>query len=256
MINSLKAGLVSYWPLHEASGTRYDLVGTANNLTDNNTVARVSGIQVYAGGFTRASSQRLEISSNANLQTGDIDFTFACWVNLTSKPAGSQTLVSKYNVSAGNAEFFLYWDNVADRFNMAVYTATDSSKIAVANTFGAPSTAVWYFVVGWHDADANTVNVAVNASASDATATTGALQAAGTAPFSIGGNLAASNYMDGQIAEVGFWKRVLTTQERLWLYNKGRGRSYPFDGRFSPAMLGRHTYMVGPRRSRLVGIAA
>ena len=32
--------------------------------------------------------------------------------------------------------------------------------------------------------------------------------------------------MDGRLDQVGVWKRVLTADERTWLYNSGNGRSY------------------------------
>lgn len=254
MINSLKAGLVSYWPLHESSGTRYDLVGTANNLADTNTVTQNPGIQVYGAQFTSANSERLNIASNANVQTGDIDFTFCFWAYMDTKPTVASWIV-KYSAVAGNYDYQIYHDGTADRWKMVVCRATDSAQTVTANTFGAASLSTWHMVTGWHDATADTVNIAINATAPDSAATGGSLQASGTADFNLGG-YSGGQFVNGRMAEVGFWKRVLTTQERLWLYNKGRGRSYPFDGRFSPAMLGRHTYMVGPRRSRLVGIAA
>jgi hypothetical protein len=33
---------------------------------------------------------------------------------------------------------------------------------------------------------------------------------------------------DGMLDEVSFWKRVLTPEERAWLYNAGAGRSWPW----------------------------
>ncbi len=252
-MQSLYSNLISYWSLQEAAAaaSRADFVGQTNNLTDSNSVGQTAGVPLYAASFVRASSKSLTLANNANIQTGDIDFTFNTWVNLTSKPAALMCIAAKFAATSGNAEYFLYWDNAADRFSFAVYRATDSGKIAVANTLGAPATATWYMVTAWHDAAADTVNIEANAGVTDSTATTGALQAAGTAAFGIGG-VAAGSFFDGAIGEVGFWKRVLTRQERSWLYNNGRGRTYPFDKRLSAESTlgrdGRH------RRNRIPGM--
>ncbi len=254
MINSLKAGLVSYWPLHEASGNRSDMTGAANTLTDTNTVTQNPGIQVQAAQFTAANSERLALASNALVQMGDIDFTFCFWAYMDSKPAAASWII-KFAATSGNYDYQIYYLSATDRWQAAVCRATDSAQTVTANTFGAAPLSTWQMVTMWHDATGDTLNIAVNATAPDSVATGGSLQAAGTADFNLGG-YSGGNYINGRMAEVGLWKRVLTTPERLWLYNKGRGRSFPFDGRFSPAMLGRHTYSVGPRRSRLTGIAA
>ena len=41
------------------------------------------------------------------------------------------------------------------------------------------------------------------------------------------GSEQASRYWDGLIDEVGFWKRILTAQEKTNLYNAGAGLAYP-----------------------------
>ena len=254
LARSLLAGLVDYWPLHEASGDAYGM-NTANQLTDTNTVTQNPGIVDFARQFTAANSERFTVASNANLQAGDIDFTVAAWVYLDSKPANNIQGVSKDSATAGAREYILAWDNGGDRFYFAVYRATDSAKIATANNLGAPALSTWYFLVGWHDATGDTVNIEANGSgAIDSTATTGALQAASTAAFNIGARSNATQFWNGRICEVGFWKRILTQQERVWLYNNGLGRTWPFDGRPGTAMLGRHPLRAGAHRNRLTGV--
>jgi hypothetical protein len=49
-----------------------------------------------------------------------------------------------------------------------------------------------------------------------------------TSPFAIGATGNAIDLLDGAVDEVGFWKRVLTAQERTALYNSGLGLTYPF----------------------------
>lgn len=251
-MRSLYSNLISYWPLHEATLNREDLIGSANALAPINTPSGAAGIIENSTQFASASSRRLDIASNSSLQTGNIDFTFAFWGLLTSKPAALMAFIIKYNATAGNFDYEVYWDNSADRFKAAICRATDSSQIVTASTFGAPSTATWYFITAWYDTSNLGLNISINAGAPDTLTLGGVPQAAGNANFSMGGNAVASQYLNGQMCEVGFWKRVLTQQERTWLYNNGMGRTYPFDGRLSAGTkLGRDSRQ---RHNRLVGM--
>lgn len=254
--HGLSSNLISFWPLHEASGNRGDMIGSQNTLTDTNTVTQSDGQIEKAGQFTAASSESLNINNNSTLQTGDVDFTFAAWVYMDSKPAAIMDVLSKYAATAGNAEYIMYWNNTTDRFNLVVYRATDSPFVAVANTLGAPSTATWYFITAWHDSNADTVNIEINNGGVDSTATTGALQAAGTGNFAIGALATGSQYWNGRICEVGFWKRILTLRERFWLYNRGLGRTYPFGSGGGIAGISRSSYNRSSRgHTRLTGVS-
>lgn len=249
-MKSLYSGLISYWNLRDASGSRLDLTGAANTLTNTNVVTSVDGFIGAASNFASASSQRLQLASNASIQGGPKNYTFAAWVQLASKPAAQMHILGKGSAVAGQAEYALYWDNVGDRFNFEAFSAVDSGALAIANTFGAPSTSVWYFVCGWYDNDAQTVNIDINAAALNSSALGAAAQVASAAAFAIGAfGLTAATYWNGKICEVGKWDRVLTLHERQWLYNNGYGRTFPFDGRYSPD-LNRHN-----RSRRMNGMA-
>lgn len=218
----LLESLVSYWPLNEASGDAIDAHGS-NTLTDTNTVGSAAGKVGNARDFESGSTQYFNIADNADVSTGDIDFTFALWVNLESK-GDYRIFIGKDE--SGQREYLTFYDLASDRFSFSVFTPTQVDVLA--NTLGSPSTATWYFIVCWHDATANTVNIQVNNGTADSTATGGALSASGTAPFRIGARSTAGSLlpMDGLIDEVGFWKRVLTAPEKTFLYNSGSGRSY------------------------------
>lgn len=253
-MQSLYSGLAAFWPLHEASGTRVDLVGQNSSLTAVNAPTGGAGVLELSTVFALASAQRLSVASNAYVQTGDVDFTWGAWILFTTKPASNFSWIIKYSAAAGNYEYHLYWDFAADRFKFAVCRATDSAQTVTANTFGAPSAGVWYFVSAWHDATADTVNIEVNAGVTDSAATGGALQAAGTAELSLGGISGGINLVNGQMCEVGLWKRVLTRQERTWLYNKGKARTFPFTRRYNEdGMMGRD---LRDRRNRVCGVIA
>lgn len=222
---SLLSGLVAYWKLDEASGTRSDSVG-ANHLVDNNTVTQAAGKLGSAAHFAAASSERLSTSDSAALSTGDIDFTLAGWVWLDTK-TGSRVLFGKDGPVSGGREFRVLYESSTDRFRFAVSPDGTATTVVVASAAGSPAANAWYFVVAWHDATANRIYIQVNDGPVESVAhTPGVID--GANPFEIGATTGNGVYMDGRLDAVGVWKRVLSVAERTDLYNTGLGCDYPF----------------------------
>lgn len=244
-MNSLYSNLIGYWPLHEASGTRFDATGSANDLTDNNTVVQAAGRVVNAGDFTAVNSESLHHADSAVLSTGNIDFTVGIWVN--PKTLGLFEMMAKISVAAGNYEWDLYITGVGGTITFRV--SSNGTALTALNSSNTLATGGWYLCFGWHDAVNDTLNVWLNGVLTSTAYASGVFD--GAANFRIGANDAGS-YMNGYLCEAMYWKRILTETERQWLYNNGMGRTYPFDGRVSPFMLGRKKL---PRRNRLTGIA-
>jgi Concanavalin A-like lectin/glucanases superfamily len=221
--NPYLRNLVSYWNLDEVSGTRFDAHGT-NHLTDNATVTQAAGKVGNAASFITANAEYLSRTSNASLTLGDIDFTISAWVWMDSVMS-QNAFVAK----AGNECMLHCSGSFGFRFCMTVYQGGASTDRTVQSTFAVPTTGQWYFLVGWHNATADTVNISVNGGAADSTPTLGALAtpAAGV-EFRIGARVAVNQrYITGRVDEVGLWKRILTAAERTHLYNGGAGRTYP-----------------------------
>jgi YD repeat-containing protein len=214
--------LTAYWKLDEASGTRYDSAG-ANHLASTNNVGQAAGKVNSAANFVASSSQRLSIADNAAMSVGDIDFTFSGWVYLGNKSSLRPILGKK---SATESEYLLYYNNNGDRIMFGLRTGSNGNLGTVAaNNYGSPPVGTWFFVVAWHDSVADTVNIQINNGPVNTASTTGAPSDSG-APFNIG--FGTVSYMDGRIDGVGFWKRILTPNERAALYNGGAGCDYPF----------------------------
>jgi hypothetical protein len=215
--------LISYWELEESSGTRHDSHGT-NHLTDNNTVTSARGKVGIAAQFARASSQSLTIDDNASLSVGDIDYTVAAWAYMTSTPT-AHTKVAGKGTGSGSLVWGLQW-RAGGHFRFEACQATGlACANVVADSFGTTSLGTWYFIVAWHDATANTLNIQVNNGNVDSLSyLSGGYD--DTGPFNIGGDSAFGEFWDGLIDQVGFWKRVLTSSERTQLYNNGNGMSY------------------------------
>jgi hypothetical protein len=222
LLNSLNG----YWKLEEASGTRADSSGLGNNLTAVNAPTNAAGKQGNALSCASASTQYLNVASNSTLQTGDIDFTVACWVNMATLTT-YRAFMSKSDGTVAGSEYLLYYEQPALRIQCTFYHSAGSSLSVVGNALGAPSASTWYFLVAWHDSVANTVNLQINNGTVDSTAHSLGVNA-NASGFSIGAQGAGGLPMDGLIDEAGFWKRVLTAAERTTLYNAGAGKTYPF----------------------------
>lgn len=221
---SLNTSLIAFWKLNEAtSATRNDSVGS-HHLTNVNSVEQIAGRVGYGAHFTRTESDRLSISDNANLSTGDIDFTIAAWIYLDSKP-GDMVIVGKFIGSTNQREYVLKFSKAVDR--LEILTSPNGTTTGQCDNFdtlfGSPPTATWIFVVAWHDSVANTLNIQTNnGTTRSVSCTTGVFDS--TSPFVVGAlNNTESQYWNGRVDALGFWKRVLTSEERTALYNAGNG---------------------------------
>lgn len=226
---SLTTGLVSYWDLEEASGTRYDLHGS-NNLTDNNTVTSAAGKIGNAALFTSANSEYLSITdaSQTGLEpSGNMSWSF--WVYFNSVPgAGSgATFLGKGD---GNQKYQIHYSGNGEGIRLLFYPSSGTYK-GVDHAW-TPSTSTWYHIVITFNSTASTNNFQIFINNSK-TSRTGASAPCGsisgnTNPFIIGANTESPTtyFMNGRIEEVGMWGKVLSDAEVSDLYNSGNGLSY------------------------------
>lgn len=221
---ALTDNLISFWELEEASGTRNDSHST-NHLTDNAAVSSAAGKVGNAADFTAASTQYLSRTSNAALQTGNIDFSFAYWAKFKSTAAPAFSLVTKdVDTPSNSRDYTNDWDNNG-KFRFYI-NGSGGGLIVSSAAFTALNT--WHFVVSWHDSVGDTLNIQVDDGTVTSAATLAAVPQATGAEFRIGARAYAANqnYTNGVIDQVGFWKRVLTAAERTQLYNSGSGLAY------------------------------
>lgn len=215
---SLSDNLISYWAMEEASGNALDSHGS-NDLTETSgTIGTTTGVQGNAREFVAADSEYFEITDNADLSVGDIAFTLAFWVNFTSSPSATQVL-GKHD--ANNCEY-----QVRD-LSFRVSSGTGFANFTTVGSGVTISTGVWYFVRCWHDPTSNVIGIQVNNNSAQTAAHSAGSYDSG-APFQIGGWPAYGVYVSAKIDEVGFWKRLLTSDEHTELYNSGAGRDYAY----------------------------
>jgi hypothetical protein len=195
----LTDNLVAYWKLNEVSGT----VGNAASF----------------------SSSYLSCADNPAVSAGDIDFTFTCWVKATTL-TGFPVVASKgWDGSSGaNAEWAIYYNTDLMAFNVSGSGHTEAVN---ASNAGSLNLNTWYFIAVWHDSVNKFIGIQINNFTSNTQAHYYGVND-GTSPFCLGNAPSFPLYWNGLIDEAGFWKRVLTPEERTKLYNGGVGLTYPF----------------------------
>lgn len=224
----LEISLVAYWPMDEMSGNRGDITGNGNTLTDYNTVDSVEGISGRAAEFDPSVVlEDLYIVDSANMSTGNIDFTFGTWVYLTDN-SSPRTIIHKGDSSITN-EYWLRYDSTVSSFVFDVYNSAGSIASVNTSSFGTHSLDTWYYLVAWHDSGGDTVNIQINNGSVYSTNTGGTAVQDSTGTVRIGLTLISVSLLfglDGRLDEFGFWKKVLSAQERTDLYNSGAGNAY------------------------------
>jgi hypothetical protein len=224
---SLLDDLIAYWKMDEASGNAPD-AHSSDDLTLAGSVGsgtgKINGGRDFSG--TGSANNLLYHANNSDFATGDVDFTFSCWVNFDSL-SGNRHLITK-DTTGSNAEYYLVYNNTNGRLEFTVYSSAGygGGTTVTASNFGAPSTGTWYHVVAWHDSGNNQIGISVNGTSNTAGHSTGVWSPGGsTERFQVGGSPYSG--MDGVIDEVGYWKnRVLTSGDISDLYNGGSGLSY------------------------------
>lgn len=219
--SSLNTDLISYWKMDETSGTRVDSepTGTAQDLTDNNTVGYTNGISANAAFFVSSSSESLSKTNTEDLSIDNTSFSITGWVKLRdSSLSGNRYILSKTDSGTGD-EYAI--DINAGKFRF--WIATNATYVIVTNTTSL-SSETWYFIACVYDKDALTIALSVNNGSSASKSTSGTVPDNGGSSFRFGCYRTGS-YSSFDIDEVGFWKRGLTSDEITELYNSGSGKT-------------------------------
>ena len=225
--------LVAWWSLDEASGNRNDSHGV-NHLTPGGLLSYATGKVGNAADFEGSTTDYLTIADNAAMRTGDIDWTYCLWVKAeTLLGVGVYAGLVSRDPQSNNREMHIIYNGDVGRFFVQIFTAASTAAGRVqADSLGQPSVGVWYFIVVWHDAGADTLCIQVNGGAVDSAAESATVGPAKAVATEFGTDVRATQgrYWDGLIDEVGFWKRKLNEREIQWLYNGGNGRAYSETG--------------------------
>jgi hypothetical protein len=216
-VSTLYTGLVSYWKMDEASGTRSDSVGT-NHLTDNNTVTSGAGILGTAGTYVAGNGEFLSVADNPTISFADNDFSFSVWARMATKTVNRPFMVKHSGV--GNFEYAIRYTQFNDRITCVLNTTVVADTV-----LGSPVLDTWYLCVGVHDTTADQVRFYINAGTPTTVALVGGtVDSTGPLLFGRDSNI-SSVYQDGMIDDAAIWNRVLTAAEIAELYNGGAGKA-------------------------------
>jgi hypothetical protein len=210
------AGLIAYYKLDEGSGASAIDDAGANDLTDVNTVGTAAGIIGTSREFSAGLANYLTIADNPAMSTGNIDFTAGAWVKYTGTITAGQYpgFVARWG-AAGSREYCVYINGDSGLFEAAVSSDGTASTPCTDTVLGAVSSDVWYYVLFWHDAAGDTMNLQINGGAVTTQAYALGCTDTGTS-FDVG-RLIGATIWTGQIDEVLFYKGILTAGERAAL---------------------------------------
>ncbi len=193
-------------------------------------MATAAGKVGTASDFELTNVEWLSRVDEALLSAGDIDYTWAVWLQLESKPATTNLYgISKAGGSGAdtdNTEYAVIYRNIAgqDRFTAFIGNA-GSYVIVQADTFGSPSTATWYYVQAQHNASANTLRIRINDGAWDSLATGSVTPPDTTGALNLGAFHESFNW-DGLINQAAFWKAIKSDADLNSIYNGGNGLAF------------------------------
>lgn len=230
--HNLFDSLIEWWPLSENQpGGASTLFCMGNQLgyqlTGATGQATVDGNQgTIAFPFT-AGAVCLHRTTDATLAfTTSKGYTVCAWVYPTTIGAGQTYYLYAQYIGTTAASIAFGYTMIG-----ALFYISNSSTFDVINSTLTLTANTWNFVVGYYDPANVIVGVSVNNSAPQTNAAPNA-PTASTITTTIGGGSTsafAGNTVAGRMQRVGVWKRVLSSDERTYLYNGGSGRDYPFN---------------------------
>lgn len=229
--SGLQDDVQAYWNLDESSGTRIDSPGSSN-LTENGTISSNATGGPDGGPcaiFDGGSANYLSIVDNAIVSVGDRDYSWAGWLYIDDL-ARLQTIMGKWTTTGNNREFIMDWQNGSTKMRLlSDADGATGNTTSMLETTTAVSQATWHFVVAWHDAAANTINMQFDNGSINTLSTIGAGIHDGTAYFALGNFVdGPTRNLEGRLAKWGIWHKVLSSDEKTTLYNSGNGIDYPF----------------------------
>lgn len=224
----IKQGLVAYWPLADDAAIDLNarLYGPTvpTVFTNSGTATRDSGPSNNlrsAAAFARASSQFLTVADSNILSLGGKGAFSGCGWYYGAEAAGANvySLAGHYETTGNQRAWWVRQTATAFSYLTSV-DGTNAVTVSDATTTVVGTT--WYFVYWYFDASRGKAGLRINLAAVTEGNQTGIINSTGA--VTIGARGAGADLINGRIAHVGLWNRLLTDQEHFWLYNNGQGR--------------------------------
>lgn len=186
-----------------------------------------SSVLPDAAEFASASNQDLRRAvTDVDLSDINRPFCIAGWIYVTAYTQTFPSILGRWNATGPSQEWLLYGGQAATaiRFTISLDgTGTGTSDV----TSGVMATGGWHFIVaGSFIAPKRQAFIRkdMGAYAFAAAIASGFVSNSQLyAGFNQNGT-GSTNHFDGRLAHWGYWNRVPTETEQLWLYNGGAGR--------------------------------
>lgn len=211
---SLVQSLSHYWNMDEPSGTRFDSVGTNNlNISNTRDISSITGIRNLAAYFTSNNPTLVSVDSNDPVfNIGTANFSFSYWIYLESLNDGIQPIRRGDTSTNG-------FRSIIDT-NVSFQAWSNSLVVNISSI--ALNTGQWYNVICWRSNNSH-AGISVN-NANVVTAPLLGPIASDSSSLEVGFNNGSPRSF--RIDEIGFWNKVLDSNDRSNIYNSGIGNTY------------------------------
>ena len=221
LYNALTILLYKGNPGHNVSLSASNVITQGKISTGLNFVASLSGF-IDANPFTNGGDSTI-------LELGPTDHTISVWIKLTSLPVQFANIFMKGAYGATRT-YNLLRVNSTGRVDSGVsYNFDGAYDFLTSNTILKINT--WYHILTTRNVSSRKIETFINGVKDTAvTASLGTLiyNYAPNRGCNIGATVGGVHFFNGVISELGIWTRALQEHERIFLYNKGFGVSYPF----------------------------
>lgn len=221
---ALTDNLACWHEMGEATGTgnRLDSHGT-NHLVPNASVSQTTG--KVGNAVTFSGSNYLAKTTNAGLETGNVDFSWVGWIYVPSGLAdGRYRVLGKWDAGSFDGEWHLFYEN---QFGVtALGWLLGGTLFSIFSGNSDVTLDAWNFAALRHDAANDLIRLQVNAATATPVATTGGFPAVLTGDLRYGYVYTPVDSGFG-VDQAGYWPtRHLSDAELTSLYNGGAGVAY------------------------------
>lgn len=226
---SLTDGLLWYYTLEEATGSRADSGPNLLTLSENGTVGNGPGVISNAADFPGINDNNLAHVFDSVYDLSSTDFTITLWANLTNLTSRRTFLyIGEGNPSSSDVAVLIEYRDNTDTIQFRIGSGTSNIN-ARQDIGGSIPASEFIFVVCRWDTLTQTLEISLNNGSFDVVAAGFGIQNTGTQQFRLGTLVDGGNPHLGLVDEVGGWNRKLTESEINFLYNNGNGGRPVFD---------------------------
>jgi len=163
----------------------------------------------YAGQFTFANGEYLDVADNAAVSLNGTSYTLVARAYMTDNST-AHTIVAKGNVTSASTEYSLFYSQTDNRYKFRTTNGTTTYAV-LADNYGIPPLNTWACLIASYDNSSKQMRLRVNNGTANTTTATGSVPDNSTA-LQIG-NDTSGRYWAGRLDKIRGYKRLLTTAE-------------------------------------------